>query len=114
MIAPVRSSARREPRFEVGQVVRHRRYGYRGVIVALDRRCQASESWYQSNQTQPARGQAWYHVLVHETEHSTYAAEENLAELEPVEEVWHPWLTLFFEGFAEGRYVRNAEPWPVS
>ena len=101
------------PQFAPGQVVRHQRYGYRGVVVALDDRCRADEAWYQSNQTQPTRRQAWYHLLVHETEHSTYAAEENLAALDPVEEVWHPWLPLFFEGFSKGRYVRNDEPWPV-
>ena len=108
-----RAPATRRPRYEVGQIVRHRRYGYRGVVVAVDRRCEASEDWYQSNNTQPPRRQAWYHVLVHETEHSTYAAEENLADLQPIEEVWHPWLPLFFDGFSAGRYVRNNEPWPV-
>ena len=108
-----RGTVRRLPRYEVGQIVKHRRYGYHGVVVALDRRCEASEAWYESNQTQPTRQQAWYHVLVHDTEHSTYAAEENLTVLEPAAEVWHPWLTLFFEGFSGGRYVRNDEPWPV-
>ena len=53
--------------FDVGTLVRHRRYGYRGVIVAFDATCQASDQWYYSNQTQPSHDQPWYHVLVHES-----------------------------------------------
>ena len=116
MIALNRDATARpgQPRFRLGEIVSHRRYGYRGVVVAIDTRCRAAEDWYQSNPTQPPRGQPWYHVLVHETEHSTYAAEENLSLLEPVQEVWHPWLPMFFDGFNGGKYDRNDEPWPVS
>ena len=45
--------AAKQPQFAIGQVVQHLRYGYRGVIVAYDQTCQADESWYQRNQTQP-------------------------------------------------------------
>ena len=64
--------------FQVGQLVQHRRYGYRGVIAARDVRCEANEAWYFSNATTPDRGQAWYHVLVHGERHTTYVAQENL------------------------------------
>ena len=33
-----------EPRFEPGQLVVHRRYGYRGVVVAFDVTCEAKDS----------------------------------------------------------------------
>ncbi len=75
------------PRFEPGQIVRHKRYGYRGVIVAFDPHCKAPPDWYMANNTQPARGQPWYHVLVDGSSSCTYPAEENLApddELSPV------------------------------
>ena len=58
MIAP----STRKPNFSVGQLVRHRRYGYRGVIVEVDTKCLAPDDWYGSNLTQPDRFQAWYHV----------------------------------------------------
>ena len=32
----------RQPQFQRGQLVRHRRYGYRGVVVGLDLECLAS------------------------------------------------------------------------
>ena len=100
-----------DPRYRVGQRVRHRRYGYRGVIVELDLSCQADEAWYQNNRTQPDRDQPWYHVLVHGGAHATYAAESSL-EPDPGEEVVrHPLLERFFERFENGAYIRNKEPW---
>ena len=56
-------------RFQPGHLVRHRRYGYRGVVVALDLECGAGDDWYRSNRTQPDRDQPWYHVLVHGSSH---------------------------------------------
>lgn len=101
------------PRFHVGRLIRHRRYGYRGVIVAFDPACKADEAWYQSNQTQPDRDQPWYHVLVHGGPQTTYAAEENLQMDSNPEPVEHPLLAEFFSGFTDGRYIRNKKPWSV-
>ena len=100
------------PVFEPGQLIVHRRYGYRGVVVTCDERCQASEEWYEKNQTQPDRNQPWYHVLVHGTSTCTYAAAENLAADTSGEPIQHPLVEHFFVEFKEGRYVRNQTPWP--
>lgn len=98
-------------RYQVGQLVRHRRYGYRGVVVAFDSSCQADEQWYQGNRTQPSRDQPWYHVLVHGSDAITYAAESNLLPDESCDPVDHPCVELFFRDFDDGRYVRNQRPW---
>ena len=66
------------PKFLPGTLVRHRRYGYRGVVVEYDPICRADKQWYRGNRTQPNRDQPWYHVLVHGSDTVTYAAEENL------------------------------------
>jgi len=110
---PARSSPEGPNAFEPGDLVRHRRYGYRGVVVALDLSCQADESWYQTNQTQPRRDQAWYHVLVDGSGATTYAAEENLGPDPSGQAVEHPLLEEFFEAFEEGRYRRNEKAWPA-
>ena len=102
---------RADPEFQIGQLVRHRRYGYRGVVVDLDLSCQADEAWYQSNRTQPDRDQPWYHVLVHDATHATYAAESNLEADPSGAPVVHPLIERFFERFEAGSYVRNDEPW---
>ena len=100
------------PLFFVGQVVRHRRYGYRGVIVDFDMRCLADETWYQHNRTQPSRDQAWYHVLVDRDAASTYAAQENLINDNTTDPVEHPHVDRFFSGFDGSCYERNDTPWP--
>ena len=99
-----------EPNFVPGDLVEHVRYGYRGVVVASDGYCKADPQWYMANKTQPTREQPWYHVLVHGTAASTYAAQTSLRAgtiLRPVE---HPWIELFFTGFADGRHIRNEKP----
>ena len=100
------------PRFDSGEVVEHRRYNYRGLIVAFDETCQATEEWYESNQTQPDRNQAWYHILVDGGQHITYVAESNLTPDQAKTPVVHPMLNLFFFGVDEGsnRYLRNDVP----
>lgn len=99
------------PRFTPGQLVKHRKYNYRGVIVDGDMSCKASEKWYQSNQSQPKKDQPWYHVLVHEAAHVTYAAQSNLLLDESTEPILHPMTGLFFSGFENGQYLRNKVPW---
>lgn len=98
-------------RFAPGQLVRHRRYGYRGVVVDYDLACRAPDEWYLANRTQPDRGQPWYHVLVHGSTGATYAAEENLRPDYSFEPVVHPLLSRYFDGFEEGGYRRNEQPW---
>ena len=100
-----------DPKYRIGQLVRHRRYGYRGVVVQLDFACRADEAWYQSNRTQPDRDQPWYHVLVHGGANATYAAETSLEADPSGEPVDHPFIERFFERFEGGAYVRNGEPW---
>jgi len=100
--------------YKEGQLVRHTRYGYRGVIVAVDPECLADETWYQRNQTQPERDQPWYHVLVSGSDQITYPAQSNLIPDESFEQIQHAYLTQFFSSFENGHYVRNNESWPNS
>lgn len=100
------------PRFAPGQIVRHRRYGYRGVIVDFDVRCRADEDWYEKNQTQPNKEQAWYHVLVDRSSAVTYAAEENLTEDPSDDPIDHPLTDALFEIDEQGGYRRNDRVWP--
>ncbi len=101
------------PRFVPGQLVRHRRYGYRGVVVDFDMRCQADDDWYRSNRTQPDRDQPWYHVLADGSSAVTYAAESSLEDDVISAPVRHPVVDRFFEPFdsGAGRYDRNDQPW---
>jgi heat shock protein HspQ len=99
-------------RFMPGQLVRHKRYGYLGVVVDFDPFCEAPESWYQNNQTQPDRHQPWYHVLIDGGSHITYAAQTSLDEAERAVPIEHPLVDAFFSEFNGCCYVRNNRPWP--
>ena len=95
-------------KFSVGDIIHHRLFNYRGVIVDLDRKFQATDEWYeQVAKSRPAKNKPWYHVLVHESLHSTYVAEQNLEADESLAPVEHPMLGRFFSKIENGRYVRK-------
>lgn len=93
--------------FELGSVVEHKLYGYRGVVVAIDAFCMAGDKWYFSNKTQPPRKQPWYHILVHDSGGlSTYVAQSNLREDASGEPVNHPRIGCYFSEFKGGVYCK--------
>lgn len=97
-------------RFAIGQIVRHLRFDYRGVIVDADASFQGSDEWYeQVARSRPPKDAPWYHVLVHDAQHSTYVAERHLTLDESGAPIRHPWLDGIFDLFEDGRYSkRNA------
>jgi len=95
-------------RFRTGQLVHHKRYDYRGVIVAFDASCQADDAWYNKNRTQPRRDQPWYHVVVDNAQHMTYVAEENLEADASEEPVRNPMLAQFELHFHDGAYYSQS------
>ena len=109
---PEAEAPEKDPLYHPGQIVRHRRYGYRGVVVDFDLTCKADPTWYLSNQTQPYRNQPWYHVLVDGSSTTTYAAQTSLQADEQPDPITHPFLEHFFTDFIGGQYMRNDRPWP--
>lgn len=101
------------PVFSPGDLVQHRRYGYRGVVVDYDLEFDGDEGWYRSNRTQPDKDQPWYNVLVDGTEQVTYAAQTSLEADTDLEQVLHPLVPVFFSGFERGCYWRNGRAWIV-
>ena len=94
-------------KFSIGELVHHRLFDYRGVIVDVDRNFQASEEWYQAvAKSRPPKDRPWYHVLVHGSDHMTYVAERNLEADDGLEPIRHPLLEHYFSAFDNGRYLR--------
>ena len=91
--------------YNIGEVIHHRNFNYRGVIVDVDPSFQGTDEWYDSNATsKPAKDVPWYHVLVDDEEVVTYVAQSNL-ELSLLEEpVEHPMLESIFSSYDEGKY----------
>jgi len=105
-------SASNTPLFVEGEIIHHKRYNYRGVIVGIDFTCEAEDDWYHYNQTQPDRNQPWYHVLVDGSVSTTYVAESNLEPDTSGQAINHPLIEIFFSSFKSGSYIRNDKPWP--
>ena len=94
-------------KFYVGELVQHRRFDYRGVVVDVDAGFSGTEEWYNTMaRSNPPKDEPWYHVLVHQAEHSTYVAERNLETDLTGKPVAHPFLNQFFDEMRDGVYVR--------
>ncbi|CEM23168.1 unnamed protein product [Vitrella brassicaformis CCMP3155] len=79
--------------YSIGQVFRHRKYRYRGVIFGWDARCQATEQWKTRmgiRKLPRGEDQPYYHALVHPEDRPDmpqfYVAEVNV-ELVPADEL---------------------------
>ena len=98
-------SARRG-RFGVGQLIIHRLFDYRGVIIDVDPTFQGSDEWYEAvAKTRPPKDEPWYHVLVHEASQRTYVAERNLEPDNSRQPITHPETADFFADFQGGGYI---------
>lgn len=96
--------------FAVGDLVHHRLFDYRGVIVDVDAKFQLTKDWYETvAKSRPPKDKPWYHVLVHGATHSTYVAERNLDHDDSATPIKHPMLENFFSRFENGRYVRDKQ-----
>ena len=95
-------------RFRVGQLIHHKRFDYRGVIVDVDATFQGTEEWYETMATsRPPKDRPWYHVLVDGATHMTYVTEQNLEPDLTGAPIAHPLLDQFFDELRDGLYVRD-------
>ncbi len=95
-------------KFGVGELIHHKLFDYRGVVVDVDAAFAGTEEWYDTMaRSRPPRDEPWYHVLVHGAEHSTYVAERNLEPDSTGEPIAHPVLHRFFDELRDGVYVRH-------
>ena len=96
-------------RFAIGELVHHRLFNYRGVVIDVDPEFQGSEEWYrQVARTRPPKDQPWYHVLVHRADHQTYVAERNLEPDGSADPIDHPLVSHLFDTFVDGVYSTRA------
>ncbi|KAF2641490.1 YccV-like-domain-containing protein [Massarina eburnea CBS 473.64] len=71
----------RRVKYKVGQIFKHKRYHYEGIITGWDVECDAGEEWIQNmgvDRLDGGRTQSFYHVLVSDKS-LRYVAEENIA-----------------------------------
>ena len=94
-------------KFSPGQIIHHKRFDYREVIVDVDPVFQGTDEWYEEvARSRPPKDEPWYHVLVHDNAVETYVAERHLEEDTSGQPINHPDVPQFFSALTDGRYVR--------
>jgi len=91
--------------FSIGQMIHHRLFEYRGVVVDVDPHFKGSDEWYDAMaRSRPPRERPWYHVLVDGAVLRTYVAERNLQPDETGDPISNPELGDYFVDFQDGVY----------
>ena len=100
-------------KYRLGQVVRHRKHPFRGVVFDVDAMFSNSQEWYDAlpEDNRPPKDQPFYHLLA-ENEQSYYVAyvsEQNLLPDDTGEPVDHPDLPDLFGDFQDGFYPLHVQ-----
>ena len=95
-------------KYHLGQIVRHKKHPFRGVVFDVDPEFSNTDEWYESipEDSRPHKEQPYYHLLA-ENDHSFYVAyvsEQNLLDDLNKEPVRHPQVDELFSEFKNGSY----------
>jgi heat shock protein HspQ len=97
----------RTAKFQIGEVVRHRLYPFRGVVFDVDPTFNNTEEWWSAipEEIRPRKDQPFYHLYAEnaETEYVAYVSEQNLVVDETGEPLRHPQIAVSFEEDENGR-----------
>jgi heat shock protein HspQ len=95
-------------KYQIGQVVRHRVYPFRGVVFDIDPSFDNTDEWYESipAEIRPHKDQPFYHLFAEneETEYVAYVSEQNLLPDTTGEPVRHPQVAEVFVKDGKGGY----------
>ncbi|WP_068115747.1 heat shock protein HspQ [Tropicimonas marinistellae] len=95
-------------KYHLGQVVRHRKHPFRGVVFDVDAIFSNTDEWYDAipEDSRPAKEQPFYHLLAENDQsyYVAYVSEQNLVPDYSGEPVDHPDLPDLFGEFRDGVY----------
>ena len=99
----------RQAKFQIGDVVKHRIFPFRGVIFDVDPVFDNTEEWWLSipAEVRPHKDQPYYHLLAEndENEYIAYVSEQNLLPDTSEQPVRHPQVEEIFDAFDGARYA---------
>ena len=97
-----------EAKFSIGQVVKHRKFPFRGVIFDVDPEFANTEEWWQSipEKIRPKKEQPFYSLLAEndQTYYIAYVSEQNLILDKTGKPIGHPGVETLFGDLTNGRY----------
>lgn len=100
-----------KPKYQRGQIVTNEQEEYRGIITDYDMYFMNDEEIYNKSKYKPAKDKPWYYILIDGTNAISYVAEEHLQVDNNQEDIEHPLLDFFFDGFNGQKYIRNDKTW---
>ena len=102
----------RKARFQIGDVVKHRIFPFRGVIYDVDPVFANTEEWWLSipAEMRPKKEQPFYHLFAEndETSYVAYVSEQNLLHDNNEQELTNPQIQEVFDRFdGKSYHVRD-------
>ena len=97
-------------KFHIGMPVRHRIYGFRGVVFDVDAEFDNTKDWYESipEEARPRKDQPFYHLFAETPEKAPYIAyvsEQNLEADDDTDPIHHPALDEYFDVTEDGSFI---------
>jgi heat shock protein HspQ len=97
-------------KFEIGAIVKHRVYPFRGVVFDVDAIYSNSDDWWDNipDEVRPAtKDQPFYHLLAEngQSAYVAYVAEQNILLDDKAEPIRHPDVLDIFDGIEDGKYI---------
>ncbi|WP_018633014.1 heat shock protein HspQ [Neomegalonema perideroedes] len=99
---------RAKAKYGLGQILRHRIHGFRGVVFDVDAVFSESEAWWEAipEEARPSKGQPFYHLLAENATsyYVAYVSEQNLEIDETGAPMDHPQIGEYFADWRDGSY----------
>lgn len=100
-------------KFNIGQIVRHKIYPFRGVIFDVDPEFDNTEEWWEAipEDVRPKKEQPFYHLFAENDSsyYTAYVSEQNLIPDTSGDPVDHPHVEQFFGEMHDGFYEIDRE-----
>lgn len=95
-------------KYNLGQVLRHRKHSFRGVVFDIDPTFSNTDEWYENipEDQRPDKDQPFYHLLAENDQsyYVAYVSEQNLVPDDTDEPVEHPDIPDLFGEYEDGTY----------
>lgn len=103
----------REAKYQIGQIVKHRLFDFRGVIFDVDPVFSNTDEWYEAipEEVRPKKDQPYYHLFAENdrTHYVAYVSEQNLTPDDSTAQIAHPDIAKLFERTEQGYVLKPAQ-----
>ena len=100
-------------KFDIGQIVRHRKFPFRGVVFDIDPEFSNTEEWWEAipEEIRPHKSQPFYHLLAENEQayYVAYVSEQNLVIDNSGDPVDHPEIGSLFSSLSDGKYMLDVD-----